>query len=57
MTGETGIDSTKSIGIMLQLKYLSHFWKTFKRLLINYAIDLNLTSSDKWIIVAITVEN
>ena len=57
MTGETGIDSTKSIGIMLQMKYLSNFWKTFKRLLINYEIDLNLTSSDKWIIVAITVEN
>ena len=57
MTGETGIDSTKSIGIMLQLKYLSNFWKTFKSLLINYEIDLNLTSSDKWIIVAITVEN
>ena len=35
ITGNTGNDSTENIEIMVPLKYLSNFWKTFEMLLTN----------------------
>ena len=44
ITGETGNCGTKDVEIMVPLKYLSHFWRTFEMPLINCEISLNL----KW---------
>ena len=35
LPGQAGNDGTKQVGIMVPLKYLSNFWKTFELPLIN----------------------
>ena len=39
-TGKTGDDGTKSVEIMVPLKYLSNFWKTLEMPLISCEINL-----------------
>ena len=45
ITGQTGNDSTKDIEMMVLLKYLSNFWRTFEIPLINCEINDILTWS------------
>ena len=45
ITGSTGDDGTKAVQIMLPLKYLSNFWRTLKKPLINCEIILIMTWS------------
>ena len=40
ITGSTGDDGTKAVQIMFPLKYLSNFWRTPEKPLINYEIIL-----------------
>ena len=40
IAGETGNDKTKDVKILVPLKYLSNFCRTFEMLLINCEIDL-----------------
>ena len=47
ITGKTGDSGTKDAEIMVSLKYLSNFWRTFEMALINFEINLILTWSDK----------
>ena len=46
----TGDDGTKTVQIMVPLKYLSNFWRTFEMPLINCAINHNLTWSANCVI-------
>ena len=50
ITGETGAHSTKDVNIMVPLKYLTNFWRTFEMSLINCKINLILTWSANCII-------
>ena len=43
MTGQTGDDGTKTVGIIVPLKYLSNFWRTLEMPLINCEVNLILT--------------
>ena len=43
--GETGVNGTKDVKIIILLKYLSNFWRTFVKPLINCEINLVLTWS------------
>ena len=43
ITGQTGNDGTKDVEIMVLLKYLSNFWRTLERPLINCEVNLILT--------------
>ena len=43
ITSETGNDGTKSVEIMVPLKYLSNFWRNIEMSLINCGINLILT--------------
>ena len=54
ITGQTDNDSTKDIEIMVLLKYLSNFWRTFEIRLINCEINHILTWSTNCSIVAET---
>ena len=47
ITGATGNNGTKSVEIMVPLKYLSNFWRTYEMTLINCEINLIVTWSDK----------
>ena len=42
ITGVTDDDGTKNVKIIVQLKYLSNFWKTLEMPLINCEINLIL---------------
>ena len=57
MTGQTGNNGTKSVEIMVPLKYLSNFWRTLEMPLINCEINLILTWSANCIIVSTKVAN
>ena len=57
ITGQTGNGGTKDVAIMVPLKYLSHFWRTLKVLLINYEINLQLKWSKNFILVTGTAAN
>ena len=50
ITGKTAAGGTKDVEIMVPLKYLCSFWRTFKMFLMNSEIILNLTWSDKCVI-------
>ena len=50
ITGEMDPNGRKNVEIMVSLKYLSNFWRTFEMLLVNYEINLILTWSEKYII-------
>ena len=47
ITGKTADSGTKDAEIMVSLKYLNNFWRTFEMALINFEINLMLTWSDK----------
>ena len=57
MTHQTGDDGTKSVEIMIPLKYLSNFWRTLEIPLINDEINLILTWSANCVIVYTNVSN
>ena len=48
--GTTGTDGTKNVEIIVPLKYLSYFWRTFKMPLITCEINIILTWSENSII-------
>ena len=52
ITVETGGSSTKNVEIMVPLKYLSNFWRTLEMPLVNYKINLDLSWSKNYVIVA-----
>ena len=43
MTGQTGNDETKSVEVMVPIKYLSNFWRTLEMPLMNCEVNLILT--------------
>ena len=53
----TGDDGTKDIKIMVQLKWLSNFWRTLEMPLINCEINLILTWSENCVRVSTDVAN
>ena len=57
MTGQTGDNGTKNIEIMVPIKYLSNFWRTFEIPLINCEFNLILTWSANCVIVSTNVAN
>ena len=57
MTGRTKDDGTKSVAIMIPLKYLSNFWRTPETSLINGENNLILTGSANCVIVYTDVAN
>ena len=57
MAGQTGDEGTKSVEIMVPLKYLSNFWRTLEMPLINCDINLILTWSANCVIVYTDVAN
>ena len=56
-TGETGNDGTRDVEIMIPLKYLSNFWRTLEMPLINCEVNLILTWSSRWVLIATAVQN
>ena len=50
ITGETGASGRKEVEVMVPLKYLCHFQRALEMI-------INLTQSEKFVVVAITVEN
>ena len=54
--GETGVNGTKDVKIIILLKYLSNFWRTFVKPLINCEINLVLTWSVSVFIVTGVVD-
>ena len=57
ITDQTGDDGTKNVEIMVPLKYLSNFWRTFEMPLINFEVNLILTWSENYVIVSTNVAN
>ena len=57
MIGQTGDDGTKSVEIMVPVKYLSNIWRTLEMPLINCEINLNLIWSTNCVIVSTNVAN
>ena len=52
ITSRTGNGGTKDAEIMVQLKYLSNFWRTLEMLLINCEVNLILTWSSACVLIA-----
>ena len=57
MTGQTGDDGTKNVGIMVPLSYLSVFWRSLELPLINCEVNLILKWSANCVIVSTNVAN
>ena len=57
MTVQTGNGGTKSVEIMVPLKYLNNFWKTLEMPLIKCEINLILTWSVNCVIASTNAEN
>ena len=57
IAGQKGNNGTKDVEIMVALKYLSNFWRTFEMSLINCEISLHLNWSKDCILVAGTAAN
>ena len=57
ITGQTGDDGTKSVEIMVPLKYLSNFSQTLEMPLINCKINLILTCATNCVTVVSNVAN
>ena len=55
-TGQTGINGTKNVEIMVPLKYLSNFWRTLEMPLINCEVNLILTWSSTCVLVATNID-
>ena len=49
-------DDTKNAKIRIPLKYLSNFWRTLERPLINCKINLILTRSARYFIIEATID-
>ena len=56
-TDQTENDETKTVEIMLPLKYFINFWRTREMLLINYEINLILIWCANCVIVSTAVAN
>ena len=56
-TRQTGNGSTKDVGVMVHLKYLSNFWITVEMPLVNCKISLQLKWSRNCVIEAGTANN
>ena len=54
---QTGNDGTKSVEIMVPLKYLSSFWRIPEMHFITFEINLDLNQSKICIIVATDIAN
>ena len=52
MAGQTGDNGTKGVEIMVQLKYLSNFWRTLEIPLMNCKLNLILTWSANYVIAS-----
>ena len=52
ITSRTGNGGTKDAEIMVQLKYLSNFWRTLEMLLINCEVNLILAWSSACVLIA-----
>ena len=48
--------NTNNVGIAVQLKYLTNFWRTLEMPLINFEISLILSWSEKCVISSATGE-
>ena len=57
ITGRTGNGGTKDIEIMVPLKYLSNFWRTLEMPLINCEVNLILTWSSTYVLIATNISN
>ena len=57
VTGQTGNGGTKDVEIMVQLKYLSNFWRTLEMPLINCEVNLILTWSSNCVLIATAIQN
>ena len=57
MTSQTGDDGTKDVEIIIQLKYLSNFWRTLEMPPINCEINLILTWSTNCVTISSNVSN
>ena len=57
ITGQTGSDGTKDVEIIVPLKYLGNFWRTFEMTLSNCEITLQLTCCKTSIRVADAAAN
>ena len=55
MTGQTGNNGTKDVETMVPLKYLSNFWKTLEKSLINCKINFDLNWSKNCVIISTAV--
>ena len=57
ITGNTpAAGNTKDVEIIVPLKYLSNFWRTYEMLLINYEVNFILTGSKDCVITNSTDE-
>ena len=56
-TGQTGNNGTKNVEIMVPLKDLSNFWRTFEMPLINCEVNLILTWSSTCVLVSTNAAN
>ena len=56
-TSKIGKDGIKGVEIMVPLKYLRNFWRTFEMLLTQYEINLQLKWSAKCFLVTGTLAN
>ena len=56
-TGQTGSNGTKNVEIMVPLKDLSNFWRTFEMPLINCEVNLILTWSSTCVLVSTNAAN
>ena len=57
ITGRTGNGGIKDIEIMVPLKYLSNFWRTLEMPLINCEVNLILTWSSTYVLIATNISN
>ena len=57
ITGQTGDNGTKTVEIMVPLKYLSNFWRTLEMPLINCEVNLILTWSSTCVLIATNIQN
>ena len=56
ITGETGAHITRNVAIMVELKYLSNFWRNLEIWLINCEIILIITWSANCVISSATAK-
>ena len=57
ITGQTNDDGIINVEIMVPLKYLSNFWRTFEMSLINCEVELILNWSANCVIICTNVNN